>query len=265
MNDYINNIPKLVGIDLETTGCSFSDRIVEVALIQYEYGKETLKFVERVNPGIPIPEVVTRIHGISDNDVKDKPAFSQYADKVLNIITDAVILGYNVMFDFNVLSHEMVRCGKGFLDPKKWVFLDPFVIWKKHDPKNLESAYKYFCKKEHNNPHNALSDIVVTLEVFKSQMEIYNDMPSNYMELGTYCYPKDESWVCSSYHFVYNDNGDIVCNFGKNKRVLLTKLVKEQRTFCDWIVCKDFPEDVKALVKKAMNGEVLPKKEIVIE
>ncbi len=256
--EIINTIPKLVGIDLETTGCSFSDRIVEIALLVYEYGELKETYVQRVNPGIHIPEETTLIHGIKDSDVADKPSFEEISDLVFVRISNAVLFGYNVKFDFNVLSQEMVRAKKIFLDQKKYQLLDPFVIWKKHDPKTLGNAYQFFCNKPLEGAHGALADISATYEVLQSQLTSYDDLPENYAELCNYCYPKDPSWVCSSYHFIFDKNGIIICNFGKNKRTPLEKLVKEQFNFCKWILGKEFPEDVKDLVRKAMNKEQLP-------
>lgn len=254
----LNTIPKLVGIDLETTGSSFSDRIVEIALITFTYGELKDRFVQRINPGIPIPKSASAIHGITDDDVRDKPGFGEIADLVSQTFREAVIFGYNVIFDFNVLSAEMVRAGRNYMDPKKWVLLDPFVIWKKHDPKTLECAYRSFCGKKLEGAHGALSDISATHEVLEAQLKVFGDLPGSYRELGLYCYPGDPSWVCSSYHFVWNEKGEIVCNFGKNKGIKLKKLVVEQKFFCDWIVDKEFPEDVKELVKNALSGKELP-------
>jgi DNA polymerase-3 subunit epsilon len=216
--------------------------------------------VRRVNPGIPIPRAVTEIHGIFDADVAGEPPFSEYADEVLERIREAALFGYNVIFDFNVLSQEMVRAKRGFLDPKKWVLLDPFVIWKRHDPKTLEHALKVFCGREHPGAHGALADVDAAFDVLNAQLGTYEDLPGSVPELGGYCYPGDPSWVCSSYHFVWDDRGEIICNFGKNKRMSLKDLADKQRSFCEWILKREFPEDVKELVKKALKGAPLPEK-----
>lgn len=254
----LNSVSKLVGIDLETTGSSFSDRIVEIALVSYEHGVLKETFCERINPGIPIPKNSTLIHGITDEDVAGKPRFEDIADAVLSRILNSVLFGYNVIFDFNVLSGEMVRAGKSYLDPKKWTLVDPFVIWKKHDPKTLTHAYETFCGKKLENSHSALADINATYEVLAAQVKLYEDLPKTSGELGQYCYPGDPSWVCSSYHFIWNDKGEILCNFGKNKGVSLTQLLKTQKHFCQWVVEKEFPEDVKHMVQNALEGKPLP-------
>jgi len=262
MDNILKDIPKLVGIDLETTGSSFSDRIVEIALITYRYGKLTDTTVERVNPGIPIPPAVTKIHGITNQDVAGKPYFSELANRVLEILSDATLFGYNVIFDFNVLSNELVRAGVKALDRKSTLLIDPFVIWKKQDPKSLTHAYKHFCGKVLEGAHGALADVQATFEVLDSQLNQILDLPKTQAELGAYCYPGDPSWVCSSYHFIWNDQGTIVCNFGKTKGTSLETLAREQPSFCNWVLDKEFPNDVKILVKKALDGKPLPLKSV---
>ena len=61
--------------DLETTGINISvDRIVEISILKiYPIGNKESK-TWLVNPEIPIPIEVSKIHGITDETIKDKPA-----------------------------------------------------------------------------------------------------------------------------------------------------------------------------------------------
>lgn len=72
----------IIFFDLETTGINIAlDRIVEISYLKVDLnGNETSKTL-RLNPGIPIPENVTAIHGISNEDVKDAPSFNEVAKK----------------------------------------------------------------------------------------------------------------------------------------------------------------------------------------
>ena len=73
--------------DLETTGINITnDRIVEISILKvYPNGKEET-YTQRVNPTIPIPPEVTKVHGISDADVADKPTFKEISKEVHNMI-----------------------------------------------------------------------------------------------------------------------------------------------------------------------------------
>ena len=67
-------------IDLETTGTDVrEDRIVEVAVLTVYPGGKTVPFVQRVNPGRPIPAGASAVHGITDADVAGAPTFAVIA------------------------------------------------------------------------------------------------------------------------------------------------------------------------------------------
>ncbi len=68
----------LITFDLETTGLNpRTDRIIEICIIKtFPDGrkKDEIK-TRKINPERPIPEIVTKITGINDTDVKDAPKF----------------------------------------------------------------------------------------------------------------------------------------------------------------------------------------------
>ena len=101
----------IIFFDLETTGINIAaDRIVEISYLKVDQnGNETSKTI-RVNPGIPIPEKVTAIHGISDEDVKDAPAFNEIAKSLSREFEGCDLAGYNsVKFDIPLLAEEFLR------------------------------------------------------------------------------------------------------------------------------------------------------------
>jgi DNA polymerase-3 subunit alpha (Gram-positive type) len=62
----------MICFDLETTGLDkYNDRIIEVAMIKFD--EKTYKVIETfnslVNPQIPIPDIISNITNIYDNDV----------------------------------------------------------------------------------------------------------------------------------------------------------------------------------------------------
>ena len=76
----------LIVFDLETTGVNvIHDRIVEIAYIKvWPDGHEESR-TQRINPGRPIPEESTRVHGITNDDVKDCPTFQEVAHELFQI------------------------------------------------------------------------------------------------------------------------------------------------------------------------------------
>lgn len=102
-------------IDLETTGGSpYFNRIIEVGLLRVERGEVVSRYNQLINPEIPIPEIITTITGLTNNDVYGAPVFEQVADEILSYIEDSVFVAHNALFDYGFLKEEFRRLGYGF-------------------------------------------------------------------------------------------------------------------------------------------------------
>ncbi len=105
-----------VVVDLETTGLDpEKDRIIEIGAIKFVDGKESEVFEQLVNPGIPIPNFITRLTGITEDDVKDKPSIEEVFPHFLQFLGDAAIVGQQVNFDVSFLEYQF-RKTKGDYD-----------------------------------------------------------------------------------------------------------------------------------------------------
>ena len=68
-------------IDLETTGVNLTnDRIVELAIVKIMADGTRIAKRRLINPQMPIPQVTSDIHGITDDMVKDAPTFKQMSN-----------------------------------------------------------------------------------------------------------------------------------------------------------------------------------------
>ena len=80
-------VPEFVVLDLETTGLDpESDRIIEVAAIRYDRGREVETVSHLVHPGIKIPPAVTNLTGISDLDLDGCPTLEKILPSLLLLI-----------------------------------------------------------------------------------------------------------------------------------------------------------------------------------
>ncbi|MCU0392248.1 MAG: 3'-5' exonuclease, partial [Thermoflexibacter sp.] len=106
----------LAFFDLETTGINVAtDRIVEIAVLKVMPNGEQIKFVERINPTVPIPIESSLIHGIYEEDIKDKPTFKQIAKNLAKLLEGADLAGFNIIrFDVPLLVEEFLRAGVEF-------------------------------------------------------------------------------------------------------------------------------------------------------
>lgn len=99
-------------LDVETTGFSESDRIADVGAARFEDGMLVAQWSSLVNPGIPIPEQATAVHGITDAMVEHAPRIETVAGH-LNVIADGAILcAYNSSFDSKFLAPVLSYTGE---------------------------------------------------------------------------------------------------------------------------------------------------------
>ena len=102
----------LVALDLETTGLSAEcDRIVEMAAVRWEDGREVGHFQVLVNPGIPIPASAIAIHGITDAMVAGQPAAAEVLPAFVAFCQADAVIAHNAKFDMRFLRAESACSG----------------------------------------------------------------------------------------------------------------------------------------------------------
>ena len=248
--------------DLETTGVDIGkDRIVEISILKVNTDSSEEIFTSRINPTIPIPPVVTAIHGITNEDVKDCPTFEQIAKKIAAFIGKADLAGYNSnKFDIPLLVEEFLRAGVNF-DVKDRRFVDIQNIFHKMEPRTLKAAYKFYCNNEIENAHSAEADIKATYEVLKAQLDKYADTEIEDVNGKKYKPVKNDIQALHDFsvntrnvdmagHIVYNDKKVEVFNFGKNKGRPVLEVFQKEPQYYDWMMKADFPLYTKEVITK---------------
>ncbi len=105
-------------VDLETTGANpVQDRITEIAIIRVEDGCIVRRWQTLVNPGRPIPALIQRLIGITDEMVAAAPAFADLADEVRGLLDGVVFIAHNARFDYGFLCNEYARLEQSFEAP----------------------------------------------------------------------------------------------------------------------------------------------------
>ncbi|HCY16354.1 MAG: DNA polymerase III subunit epsilon [Curvibacter sp. GWA2_64_110] len=97
-------------LDTETTGLSAEggDRIIEIGCVELLNRKLTgnnLHFY--LNPERDSHEDALRVHGISNEFLRDKPKFVEVAEEILAYLQDADIIIHNAAFDVSFLNKEL--------------------------------------------------------------------------------------------------------------------------------------------------------------
>lgn len=130
-----------VGVfDLETTGVDVeNDRVVtaHVGLLDAD-GREIAARDWLADPGIPIPEGATAIHGVTTERARrlGRPAgevVGQVTAALRSLLSQGVpVVAYNAAYDFSLLAHEAHRHGiEALTNPAP--IIDPLVIDKAYD------------------------------------------------------------------------------------------------------------------------------------
>ncbi len=253
----------LAVFDLETTGIDpDKDRIVQMAIIRIEPDGRRTTFETLVNPEMPIPPEASKVHGIKDEDVRDKPTFSQIRREVEEYLRDAVLAGFNsINFDTPLLMAELHRA-EADLDLRGVKQLDAMRIFHTMERRDLTSAFRFYCDEDLVGAHSALADTEATLAILDAQVGRYEEVPNEVEELHRFCNPHEGKYVDRRRKFIWDDNDQAVFTFGKYKGQNLPEVCKDQRGrgYLEWMLGKDFNEEVKDILRSALDG-VFPKRQ----
>src|SRR5271155_2911754 len=234
--------------DIESTGLSTTkDRIVQLGIKIISLNGEILLNKSKLyNPEIPISENAKKIHGISDEDVKDQICFNDDAKKLKKIFENKIIIGYNILkFDLPILLCEFERA-KVKVDLGKDI-IDVLVIEKKINDRELSSVYHRYTGRRLKDSHDALADLTATFEILEHQIKIFNLNESKLYELSG---SKDS--VDYSGKLAKDSEGFLIFTFGKCK----DKRVIDNKEYASWMLDNDFPIQVKKLLREELNKSV---------
>src|SRR5690625_2803622 len=157
---------KFVVIDLETTGHSPNDKIIEIGLVVIKTTKTVGEYTTLLHPGQAIPTFISNLTGITDEDVKDAPQFIDKANEITNFFNDSYLVAHNVPFDLNFLNDELTDHELNILTNPVLDTVELARILFPQAPGFKLAQLADFFQIEHKDPHRALSDAYVTAELF---------------------------------------------------------------------------------------------------
>ena len=128
-------------------------------------------------------------------------------------------------------------------------FVDVQTIFHKMEQRTLSAAYRFYCNKNLEDAHTAAADTMATYEVLKAQLDRYGDKLENNIDFLSK-FTTQNNLADFAGFISYNDKGEEVFNFGKNKGVSVAKVLKEQQGYYDWIMKSDFPLYTKKVLTK---------------
>ena len=247
----------LAFIDLETTGVNLAtDRIIEIAIVKVlPDGKRSVKR-KLINPGMPIPKQSSDVHGITDEMVKDAPAFKEVAHELKQMLDGCDIAGYNSnRFDIPLLVEEFLRADVDF-DMKGRRLVDVQNIFHKMEQRTLSAAYKFYCNKVLEGAHSAEIDATATHEILIAQLQRYPDLGFSVESVLKLI--GEETIVDFARRFVM-ENGVEIFNFGKYKGRSVAEVLRTEPQYYDWMMKGDFPQYTKQKLTEIRTRSLLKK------
>ena len=158
-------------LDTETTGLSTKDgdRIVEIACIETKDLIPTNRvFHKLINPQKKVSSEAFKVHGFSDDFLREKEKFDEIVEEFLEFIKDKKLIIHNASFDVGFLNAELKRVNKKTLDFKNVV--DSLSLARSRFPASSNSLDN-LCKRfnidlSRRTKHNALLDCELLREVY---------------------------------------------------------------------------------------------------
>ena len=129
-----------------------------------------------VNPRVKIPPETTRVHGITNDDVRGMGEFSEHVNEISSLVNDSIIVGHNVLqFDWRFLEVECIRAGVEAPIPKGMI--DTLVLARRLRIPGRH-ALGHLCARfgiEMSRSHQADADAGATLLLLWRMMQAYPD------------------------------------------------------------------------------------------
>ncbi len=158
-------------LDTETTGLSFKEghKIVEIACIETKDLIPTGRvFHKLINPKRNVPNDAFKVHGFSEEFLKEKETFDKIADEFLDFIKDKKIIIHNAPFDISFLDGELGLVKKEKINKK--LIIDSLTVARNKFP-GTSNSLDALCKKfnidlSRRTKHNALLDCELLREVY---------------------------------------------------------------------------------------------------
>lgn len=162
----MQGVQDFICIDLETTGLNPKrDRIIEIGAVKVRNGKIVDTFAQLIDPKQKLEERVESLTGIFSKDLEGKPTIQEILPALQEFLSEDVILGHRVLFDYSflkrVFTNEKISFERKGIDTLK--LARKFVT--DCESKKLESLCQHYGIT--HQAHRALGDALATVELYQ--------------------------------------------------------------------------------------------------
>ena len=132
---------------------------------------------------------------------------------------------------------------------------DAQKIYHIHEKRTLVAAYQFYCNKDLVNAHSAMGDVEATIEILDDQVRKYGKEKEGIESLKEIDYARSTEYFDKERKFRWW-NGELYPVFGKfARRHSIKEIAQKEPSYLEWILNQDFTEDVKLMVKGALEGK----------
>lgn len=251
----------LAVIDTESTGLNpDTARIVRISVLRLEPDGTDSQRSELLNPGVPISPGATAVHGITDDDVRDRPLFRAFARGLAQALEGCDLAGFAIeRFHLPLLMAEFRRAGVEFSMDDRAV-VDVMAIYHRLEPRDFESAYRKYAGEETPPDRASGQRAAAVLRILQGQIQSAPELPQEPDGLARWTKGVPEEALDDEGRFIRSESGEAMVNFGKYAGELLSKIVESDRDYLIWVASnQNFSAKARRIAAEAMeDGEDAP-------
>jgi len=178
----------VVVFDCETTGIEMAkDQVIELC-VQHGLADDARRSIWRIRPAVPIDPAAQAVHGISMDDLAACPTFAEVADEIAAAFANVdVFVGYNLMFDIDMLNAELARVGKPAIDLEGKLIVDALRLWQQFEPRSLQGAHQRFVGDSFAAAHSASADVAATSRVLSGMLRAFGLGGQDWAKIASIC------------------------------------------------------------------------------
>lgn len=161
-------------LDTETTGLepALGHRIIEIGCVEIVNRRiASAQFHQYLNPGREIDAGAAEVHGMTLDDLRDKPTFAEIAAEFIEFIRGAELVIHNAAFDVGFLNAEFELLGSAWGCTEDYcTVVDTLKLARSMHPGQRNSldalCRRYEIDNAHRELHGALLDAELLAETY---------------------------------------------------------------------------------------------------
>ena len=158
-------------LDTETTGLDpkMGHRLVEIGAVELINHTPTgVNYQTYINPERDVDPGAQEIHGLTNEFLKQHPAFGDISAEFMNFLSDSTLIIHNAPFDLAFINMELTQLGVAPISSER--VIDTLVLARKKFPgaqANLDALCRRFAiENRHRELHGALVDAALLADVY---------------------------------------------------------------------------------------------------